>query len=294
MYKKNLLKVVFASLIFSVLFIFFSQSVFAESSQRGLVLSPLRNELEIAPGTSANGVLTITNSTDKSMNVSLNAEIFNVINQQYDYAFTEDSNVTKWISFDKSSFEMAPEESVKVTFMINVPLQSEPGGRYLSLFVSNDTATSGGLNYRQRIASLLYITVTGNVSREGHLLSLTSPWLITGNNVWSVNLQNTGTTHYKSRYSTQIVSLFGDKTILSGEVGESLILPGSIRSVSADLPLPSVPGIYKVIYTVGLGDNPAQVETRYILYMPVPYIVLITTFIIILVSWLRGRKSKKD
>ena len=55
---------------------------------KGLTLSPLRNEIEIAPGTSLDGVLTVTNSTKKPMTVSMNAEAFSVINQQYDYAFT--------------------------------------------------------------------------------------------------------------------------------------------------------------------------------------------------------------
>jgi hypothetical protein len=284
---------------FFVLFIFsfclaatFSQISVAKASGRGLVLSPLRHELEIAPGTSANGVLTVTNSTDKEMSVTLSTEVFTVINQQYDYAFTEDSEATKWVSFNPSKINLKANESTKVAFIVSVPLQSEPGGRYLSMFVSNNTTTSGnGLNYRQRIASLLYITVTGDVSREGHLLSLTSPWFITSDSIWSVALQNTGTTHYKSRYNVQIVNLLGGREVVSSELGESLILPGSVRSISSKMPLPNLPGVYKAVYTIGLGDNPAQIETRYILYTPTLFIVTLTIILAAAFIWLRFRKK---
>jgi hypothetical protein len=259
---------------------------------KGLTLSPLRSELELAPGTSQEGSLTVTNSTDSPMKVDLSTEIFSIVNQQYDYAFTAESDVTKWVSFKPSTLELAAGELAKVVFMINVPLQSEPGGRYLSMFASNETGTTGnGVSSRQRIASLLYITVTGDVSREGHLVSLTSPWLVTGANTWSVALQNTGTTHFRARHNVQIVNLFGNKASKATIMGESLILPGSVRLVTDNLPLPQWPGVYKMIYTIGLGDTPARVETRYILYVtPLSIVVFITTLTFI-ISWMRRKRA---
>jgi hypothetical protein len=245
-------------------------TAYAQSSpmQRGLTVSPLRSELNIAPGTSLDGVLTVTNSSDKVIGVNLSAEEFSVINQQYDYAFTAESNMSKWITFSQSELSLAIGEAKKVTFNVGVPLSAEPGGRYISLFASTDSGKQAeGVNSRQRVASLLYITVLGDVTRAGHLLSLTSPWVIFDKSIWSASIQNTGTTHFRSRYSVKIMSLFWDNTVANSS-GDVLILPGTIRSVPDILPQPNLPGIYKIIYTIGLGDTPAKTETRYMLYMP--------------------------
>ncbi len=260
---------------------------------KGLMLSPLRSELDIAPGTSLDGTLTVTNSTDKVMAVSLDAEAFSVINQQYDYAFTRESALAKWVTFTPAEATLAAGESQTILFTVGVPLTAEPGGRYIGLFVSTNTAIQdGGVSSRQRIASLLYITVTGDVSRVGHLVSLSSPWAVGGDSRWSVAVQNTGTTHFRSRYNVNVQNVVGHAVVAS-MAGDALILPGTVRSVSDTLPLPRLPGLYKYIYTIGLGDTPATVETRYVLYLPPAAIVVVVIAIILLVSGLLRRRPNK-
>ena len=142
------------------------------------------------------------------MTVSLSVEKFSVINQQYDYAFTEGSDLAKWVTFNPVEVNLTVGESKKISYTIGVPLSAEPGGRYISLFASTNVETlSGDTSSLQRIASLLYITVLGDVTRAGNLVSLTSPWAISGESIWSVAIQNTGTTHFRSRYNVQMNNL---------------------------------------------------------------------------------------
>lgn len=275
-----------------------SETAFAQNNTvtatKGLTLSPLRSELEIAPGTSVDGVLTITNSSKNSMAVDLNAEAFSVINQQYDYAFTEESNVIKWVSFENPEINLVAGQIQKVKFTVGVPLSAEPGGRYISLFASTDTGkTTDGLSSRQRIASLLYITVSGDVTREGHLVSLSSPWLVGDRANWSVALQNRGSTHYRSRYNVAIKNIINNSVVATSQ-GEALILPGTVRSVVDTLPLPQWPGIYKAEFTIGLGDNPAMIVTRYILYIPSIAALSIGFATLLVIVWsFRNRIFKK-
>lgn len=259
---------------------------------KGLTLAPLRSELEIAPGTSLTSELMITNSTDKPMVASLTAEEFSVINQQYDYAFDAESDLAKWATFNPVEVNLAVGESKKVQFTIGVPLSAEPGGRYLSLFASTDIKTSdGGVNSRQRVASLLYITVIGDVTRSGHLISLASPWGISDKSMWSMALQNIGTTHFHSRYNVQLQNLWGN-TVASMS-GDALILPGTVRAVPDVLPLPQLPGLYKIIYTIGLGDTPAIAETRFVLYMPPMAILASVIIVMLLIAGLLRRRFNK-
>ncbi len=286
----------FVVLVFMIgVCLLYFQPTYAESAVdlKGLTLSPLRTELEISPGTSLDGVLTVKNSTDKPMTVSLTAEEFSVINQQYDYAFTAESNMAKWVRFTPIEVDLTVGETKDVKYSVGVPLSAEPGGRYISLFASTDTASSNSaVKSRQRVASLLYITVSGQVTRVGNLVSLSSPWLISGTSSWSAALRNSGTTHFRSRYNIQVLNLIGNDTAASS-LGDDLILPGTVRSIYGDLALPKFPGIYKVIYTVGLGDSPAVVETRYILYMPWYAAIFFIVLVILLVSTIVRKVQRK-
>lgn len=235
---------------------------------KGLTFSPLRTEFDVAPGTSHEGILRVSNSTDKPITVQLSAESFTVINRQYDYAFSSESDVAKWVTFAPQAVDLAPGQGKDVTYMVGVPLTAEPGGRYISLFASTDTgADDGGVKSRQRVASLVYLTVLGDVSRIGQLVSLSSPWAISGESQWSTALQNRGSTHFRSRYEVRVQYLF-NSGVAASSVGDALVLPGTVRAVIDTLPLPRWPGIYEAVYKIGLGDTPAKTEKRFIIYLP--------------------------
>lgn len=235
------------------------------NSLKELTLAPLRSEFEIAPGTAQTGYLTVTNpSTDSSSLISFNVEEFSVINQQYDYAFTAESNVAAWVSFEMNEVSLKAGESKKIKFDISVPLTAEPGGRYISLFAAKDDETGTS---RQRIASLVYINVSGRVTRIGSMLSLSTPWYTNGVSRWSVVIQNKGTTHFRSRYILEIYNIF-NRDDTSIEAGESLILPNTTRLIIGQVPAVKFPGIYKLVYTIGLGDTPAVIKESYILFLP--------------------------
>lgn len=264
--------------------------------QKDFTLTPLRTEFNIAPGTSQDGVLSVTNTTDVDMTVQFSAEAFSVINQQYDYAFDAESKLSDWVYFAKDKIQLAPGAPRDVKYTVGVPLSAEPGGRYISLFASTDTGDSGtGVNSRQRIGSLLYITVLGDVSREGHLLGLSSPLFVGDVSRFSMTIQNTGTTHFKSRYSVTLNNIFGGKESAT-TTNETLILPGTIRAVLDYMPTPSWPGAYKVTYSIGLGDTPAVTREHYIIYLPSVFLAGLVTAIIALISmrfYLKSRRSLK-
>ena len=233
---------------------------------KGLTLSPLRTEVDIAPGTSQDKTLSLTNNNDTPITVYLSAEEFSVINEQYDYAFNIETELIKWVTFTSNTVELAPGETKSVSFRVGVPINAEPGGRYISLFASTDAeGVEEGSVSIQRIASLVYINVSGEVSRQGNLLSLRTPWFMHRTTTWTGQVQNVGSTHFRTDYTVTLQSLIGDTTIAT-KTGNALILPGTIRAINNSLPLPALPGIYKVTYKIGLGDTPAYKDTRIVVY----------------------------
>lgn len=285
----------FILMVFTCSFVVILSPNFSSAATKGLTVSPLRTELDIAPGTSIDGVLTVTNSSTKPMTVDLSATVFSVINQQYDYAFTEDSDVVKWVTFDYPQVDLAIGQSKKITYTVGVPLSAEPGGRYISMFASSDSeGVDSGVGSRQRIASLIYLTVTGDVTREGNLISLNSPLIVSTAGSWSATLQNTGTTHFRSRFSIDTRTLFGGE--VTSTTGDALILPGTVRSLTGDLKLPNYPGIYKVVYTIGLGDTPAVVVTKYEIYLPPIFflgVAVIAVAVVLARTFIKSRRHRR-
>lgn len=266
--------IVFLVLVFVFILFSFPNSALAESS-KSLTLSPLRTEFDIAPGTSKQGKLTIDNPSDKDLTVDLSSEAFSVINRQYDYAFDSTTELSKWVTFSDNNFSLKSGESKIVQYIVGVPISSEPGGRYISLFASTDTTNDGSIvNSRQRIGSLLYITVSGDVTRNGNLLTMSSPTFVGDSSNFSITLQNTGTTHFTSRYSVDVKNVLDGKTIKSTS-NESLILPATVRTILGKIPAPKWPGLYKIEYNIGLGDMPAITKSNYIIYVnPATWIIV--------------------
>lgn len=262
--------------------------------QKGLTLMPLRTEHDIAPGTSRQGKLTIDNLSSRDVAVSLSVEAFSVINQQYDYAFDSTTELSKWVNFSSTEVSLKSGESKYVQYTVSVPPTAEPGGRYISLFVSTDKELdSGGIESRQRIGSLLYITVLGDVTREGHLLGLSSPFFLGEASRFSMTIQNKGSTHFRSKYSITLSNIFTGREVATLS-GDALILPGTIRSILEQVPSPRWPGIYKATYSVGLGDTPAATDVRFVLYAPLDFIVYLAAAIFLAgVFWFRSRKKRK-
>lgn len=263
---------------------------------KGLTLSPLRTELNINPGTTMDGKLTVTNSTNTAMKVFLSAEEFKVIDQNYNYSFSELADITKWIKFSPADFSLRAGESKQVDYSIGVPLNAEPGGQYMSLFANTEDKTNdSGISSRQRVASLLYITVLGDVTRVGSLSEIKTPWFMSESGNWSAVLQNTGTTHFRSRYSARLVNVFDGSTV-SEVSGEVLVLPNTFRLITDILEHPQFPGIYKAVYSIGLGDTPAVTKTGYVVYIPPQAAVLIVGVILfgLLFFWRKHNKKGKS
>lgn len=237
-------------------------------STKGLALSPIRTESVVASGGSVKYKLTLTNYSDQPMKVTLSAEEFSVVDQNYDYAFDERSDVTKWVTFDKNIVQLEPGKSETVNYRLNVPKNAEPGGRYLSIFASTDAqVTAGELRTEQRIASLVYLTVQGKVTRTGELKSLQSPFVFDGYQPWKMTVANNGTVHFRSGYNVSVRSIFDGQEV-AAKTDDSLVLPNTTRAIDAPMPALKYLGIYRVVYTVGLGDSPAAVRERYIVFLP--------------------------
>ena len=237
-----------------------------DTPERQLLVTPLRNEITVEAGTVYRGSITLQNTGRATLSVSLDAEAFSVANLTYDYTFLPNSPINKWVYFMQDTITLDAGETHIASYTISAPNGAEPGGKYISLFASTTPSDPASITSTQRVGSLVYMTVPGEVKKTGTLLSLNSPLFTTGTSTWSATIQNSGTAHFRSNYTVELQTLWGDS--ISSENNSSLILPASVRLITGTLPAPQWIGIYKVGYGFSLGDTPNTSETRVVLYLP--------------------------
>ncbi len=268
----------------------------SDPATTGIGIAPLTQEGTIQPGFVYSGTLLVKNNGTNTQIIDLSAESFNVTDPAYNYAFTAGTPEASWVSFDKSTLSLAPQANDSVHYQVNVPNDAQPGGYYLALFAVNRASqnTSAGITPTERVGSLLYLTVSGQATRIGHLIQLSSPLVVFGNDTWSATLQNSGTLHYRSTYSVSIRNILNHQ--VSYQEDSRLILPNSVRLVEANLTSPAIIGLYKAVYTISLGDTPGVQETRWFLYLPPLQggivLLIVGGIMTVLISRQRKRKSK--
>lgn len=241
----------------------------AHAAPKGLSISPLRTELTLAPGVPHTRIVTVANTTQKTMAIDMSAEEFSVKDNGYSYVFRQNTDITKRVSFAPQRLSLRPGESQKVSYTLGLPENAPSKGIYISLFAGTEkrSANEGIIAY-ERVASLLYITTQtpkGTV-RTGKLLSLQTPWLVDDGTLWSAAIKNSGSSHFASHHSVTAYTLFGTQSAQATD--DFLVLPGTTRTISEHMPQPRFPGIYRFSYTIGLGDTSNAQIDRYALYMP--------------------------
>jgi hypothetical protein len=283
---------IFMALIVSVFANPPAHAVAAPIAARNFGISPVRSELEIAPGSTYGGTLNLFNGAASPVTVAMSASVFDVTDQQYDYSFDPSGQAASWVHFSMDSLIIQAGQSRTVDYQIAVPTTQEPGGNYISLFATSAPTGANDVNSSERVGSLIYLTVSGTVTRVGHLLTFNSPVVIFGQSQWEASIQNSGTTHFRSIYSTTLRTVTGQQIATTSD--SSLILPNTVRLVRQDMPTPSWIGIYRLDYVIGLGDSPAEHVSKFIVYAPpIQSIALGIIIGLIILGILRRRAFKK-
>ena len=244
--------------------------------ERRLLITPLRNELIIDAGTSYKGAVTLRNTGTSSLTIKLDAQAFDVINQNYDYAFKPKSPVNNWVSFAQPSIVLNAGQSYIVSYLISVPIGAEPGGKYISIFASAQPATTDGVTSVDRVGSLIYITIPGAITKTGELLSLRSGFVTTDLINWSAVIRNSGSAHFRTTYEARLSTLWNADVTTTQNI--ALILPSSVRLVQGTIEHPTLLGLYKVHYTFSLGDTPSVEKTLLVLYLPPIQVIPVVGF----------------
>ncbi len=234
-----------------------------ESKNKGLYISPLRSYLELNSDQSVTRAFTVANLTEQPMTVTSHIEQFSVADYSYDYKFDEPDN--NWVQLVENVVTLKPYESHEMAYRVNIPKNAAPGGHYYTLYASSNLQT-GGTKSTVQAATLLYLTVNGNLKRTSQVVNRSLPGIvITPDIKYSLDIKNTGNIHYFA-YIAERVDGLGYHDTPNGT--SQLLMPGTTRRAEGSIKSPVLPGVYKLSYTITPDQGDKTEGSQYFLFLP--------------------------
>jgi hypothetical protein len=239
----------------------FAPAVSAQVPERGLLITPPRQYLEVEPGKAVKSSVTVANLTEKPLDIQLGIEQFSVVDYTYAYNFTPPKE--DWVKFELSELTLQKTESRTVSYTVTAPANARPGGHYFTLLAS----TSLGEGKKVRAATVLYVTAGGEVTKNSSVESASVPFFSFGGDIpIRLNVRNTGNTHFFAYVSGEVQHLVPLPSVKSGEVAH-ILLPDTIRTIEEKTPAPAWPGLYKIAYGYREEDGHAVYREQLILIL---------------------------
>jgi hypothetical protein len=143
-------------------------------------------------------------------------------------------SLKRWVSAEPSQFTLAPNEHKFVSFVINVPQNAEPGGKYGSILAST-VGVSGaditGAAIAQKLGALVLLTVSGEVTESLGVKDFSAPdFSEYGPIPFTIRFENEGTVHVRPRGFVTIFD-WRDNKVADVEFSQQNVIPGAVRKV---------------------------------------------------------------
>lgn len=271
-------------------------------------IMPMSQQVNLTPGQTYTGSLTIVNPVDATEDFHYKVEIspYGVIGEDYQAdlrSVTGRNEITKWIEISEPTGTIKPNESKKITYTINTPKDAAAGGQYAALTVSsNDEGTgSNGVSVKNvfEMASLIYGNVSGDIKREGKIVDNVIPGFIAVPPLETkVTFENTGNIHEIATVVLKVTNFFtGDVIFPTGEEdGEfnEIVMPETTYTATRNISnLPAL-GVVKVNQTVYYRGDSNTTEKEVII-CPIWFMLLVAATIAAIVFFIvsRIRKHRK-
>ena len=273
-------------------------AVDASGDAERITMSPSSTTLKLDAGASATGTMKVINDGDVAYSFSVYARPYGVTNEAYEPDFTSqkiNTEVYKWVQFEKTKYQINPGETVEVGYTISVPSDAAPGGHYGVLFAETDERgmEGTGVARKKRVGNLLYVTVNGTHIVKGTFKEFILPsWQTSAPMITSARIENTGNVDFRAKVNTTAKDLFGRTKYTYN--GDPIVLPNTIRL--ADMKWEAAPnfGIFKVEQSVEFLDQKHE-NSGYVLLAPkwAPVVVLLLILAGVAYAVLQRRSNRR-
>ncbi|TAK89692.1 hypothetical protein EPO04_01135 [Patescibacteria group bacterium] len=256
----------------------------AELKNKGLYISPLREQVTVQPGAAQRKILTVANYTDKPATIELSVESFSVANYSYEYRFLAPPQ-ENWVRLDQTTILLQPNQSRQLSYSVQPAADAAPGGHYFTIFATKQAGEPTG-SKKLRAGSLINVTVQGNLIYSNYIKSSHVPWFIyTKQLPIQLDVRNDGNVHFFASLSGRVRGLWYNQAFQSGN---HLLFPKTNRVLSTQVASPKIPGIYRLDYGYTSTSFPVVQKSSYFIYAP-PWSWAVLALILIFAYQIRHR-----
>jgi hypothetical protein len=258
------------------------------------VVGPGRSEIQLEPGQTYVQEISVTNRISEDRVFRLEVEdVVGSSDGSSAVTLTGDErgpySIRDLISFPNDTFTLSLGERARIPVTITVPSNAAPGGYYGSVLVttlrSAETADESAPRAPviARVGSLFFVTVDGEVLREGRTIDVTTVGDTSIYQEGPIDLailyENTGSVHTNPYGALSITNMFGEEVGFV-ELEPWFVLPNALRSREVSWDREFLLGRYTVTARINRGydDIVDEVSTT---FWVLPYTYVAGAFLIL-------------
>lgn len=281
----------------------------AQAANSTITAIPPRLEIEAEPGETIKSVLKVRNDTGTQQNFTVNIEDF-IVDQKTNTPIPLSENVTsrwslrKWIVGPKLiPVDAGQTQNIEIT--IRVPASALPGGHYAMVtYNPNGDIKPGDLRKTatiigQRVGSIIYVKVKGDINEKAYLNSFTSPKFTEKGPVeFSGAIENASDIHISPKGYISIKDIF-NKEVSRINLDLGNIFPENVKEFTTKWDQKWGYGRYAAELNLVYGSNNVVTGLIYFWLFPITGIIytliaIVSILTVIIVLNKRSKKHQQD
>lgn len=273
-----------------------------ENTKSGITISPITFELTANPGDTISNKVKIYNPTNRIISIKVEAEDFKAVGEEGKVVTTSETDedtsysLRKWIKLIPNEFTLEPGSEKIVDFIIKVPENAEPGGKYGSILAgitSSVLEKGSGASVVTKTGALVLLMVSGDLKEKIIVDDFSAPSFSEYGPVpFEIKFENKGTVHVKPRGFVVITDLFGRK-VADIEFTQKNVIPGAIRKNEANWDTKWLFGKYTAALVGNYGTGNIPFESSVITFWVLPWKLMLGVLTILLIFIIFFIKTKK-
>lgn len=268
-----------------------AQSAMAQSSSVTISISPPVFEMSANPGESIKNNIRVTNLSDQPQTIFVDKRNFTALGEEGGVDLTEDNtshSLASWIAVNKEQATIPAKKSEVFEFVINTPVNAEPGGHFGSLVFKTEPQPlkegQSGSSVGQEVGALLLVKIAGDIKEQAEVASFKSQsgFYEAGPVTFETRVKNAGNVHLKPRGTITIHNMFGVE-VAKVQIDERNVLPDAIRSVQTTWDAPGFRlGMYTAKVSLVYGDASTLLTASSSFFL-FPYKLILAILVVIAV-----------
>lgn len=275
------------------------------SVENRFIVGPAKIEETISQGTSKTIFVEVENRTGRTENYTISFEDF-VSGKNSNEVVTllgnteSETSLKNFLSVSSQSFRLGHGDRVRVPVLVSIPASEIAGGKFGSVVVTAQTAVANdnqsGAVVLGRIATLVFITVPGEVKTNGYIKSFQiakEKKVFFGTPaMFQIAFENSGTVHLNPYGGMQVKNMFG-RVVQVRAIDPWFVLPGSVRTREVEVSTAGMFGWYTATVELnhGYSDVVSQKQVTFIAISKVSILLVILVVVFAGVSVVSRRKK---